>query len=310
MGDIGRNLIHNPLFNVAQRGVGPWTTSQYTLDRWRIDLNLDVDSISQSQYNDAQRAAVGDEEAINVMVAGVTGNAGAAAFSLLSQPVENVRRLANKTVTVSFWAHASSGTPKVGVGFRQFFGTGGSPSAFVDLNATAVTLSTTPARYSITTTLPSIAGKTLGTNNDHYTRMGLWLSSGATNNALAGGVGVQGTNFVFWGVQLEIGSVATPLEKPDPRYDLSNCQRFYQVGYFNYGGYGAAGTPISVSQQLPVTMRVAPTMVNTGGGAATNVSSPVLGIGNGSNSGFYIGGSVTGVGNFAFYGNYSASADL
>ena len=32
---IGRNLIHNPLFNIAQRGTGPWA-SGYTADRWGI----------------------------------------------------------------------------------------------------------------------------------------------------------------------------------------------------------------------------------------------------------------------------------
>ena len=31
--DVGRNLLHNSLFNVTQRGNGPWTTG-YTLDRW------------------------------------------------------------------------------------------------------------------------------------------------------------------------------------------------------------------------------------------------------------------------------------
>ncbi|HEY2416400.1 MAG TPA: hypothetical protein VGH84_00655, partial [Steroidobacteraceae bacterium] len=32
---VGRNLLHNALFNVAQRGAGPWTTSgAITMDRW------------------------------------------------------------------------------------------------------------------------------------------------------------------------------------------------------------------------------------------------------------------------------------
>ena len=33
MGDVGRNLIHNPLFNVAQRGAGPFT-SRAANGRW------------------------------------------------------------------------------------------------------------------------------------------------------------------------------------------------------------------------------------------------------------------------------------
>ena len=42
-------------------------------------------------------------------------------------------------------------------------------------------------------------------------------------------VGVQSGSIAIWGVQLEIGSVATPLEKPDPQQDLAKCQRFYQT---------------------------------------------------------------------------------
>jgi hypothetical protein len=33
-GNVGRNLLHNAMFNVWQRGTGPFNTAGYTADRW------------------------------------------------------------------------------------------------------------------------------------------------------------------------------------------------------------------------------------------------------------------------------------
>jgi hypothetical protein len=70
----------------------------------------------------------------------------------------------------------------------------------------------------------------------------------------------QTANINIWGVQLEIGSVATPLEKPDPQQDLAKCQRFYCVGHFNFSGLGGGGANASQSMSFPVFMRAAPTV--------------------------------------------------
>jgi hypothetical protein len=245
LNDVGRNLIHNPLFNIGQRGAGPWTANAvYTADRWQVYLNLDAVNVTLGPFSDAQRAAMGDEAATTALIAAVTGNAGAAAYSLISQKIEGLRRLAGKTVTVSLWAYATAGTPKIGIGFQQQVGTGGSPSGGSAVNATPITLTTTPTRYSATFALPSAAGLTLGTNGDDATWLKIFLSSGATANVPAGGIGVQSNTFVFWGVQLEVGSVATPLEKPDPQQDLAKCLRFYQTRQIVVAGYNAAGGSI------------------------------------------------------------------
>ena len=228
--NVGRNLIHNPLFNIVQRGTGTFS-SGYTADRWRMDFTLDTFVVQPQALAAGNPSFGGDEAASTVLVANVTaGNAGATAFSLLSQLIEDVRRLSGKTVTISFWAYANVGTPKIGVGLRQFFGTGGSPSTMVYVNATPVTVTTTPTRYSVTIPLPSIGGKTLGTNNDHYTRLGFFLSAGANTNTIAGGIGVQTAQFGFWGVQLEIGSVATPLEETGPAAGLGEVSKVLSDG--------------------------------------------------------------------------------
>lgn len=258
--DIGRNFVHNPYFNVAQRGVGPFSTVGYTVDRWRIELNTDTMAMSQTTISDTVRASIGDEVANFVASFSVTGNAAAGAYSGFRQPIEDIRRLSGKTVTVSFWAGANSGTPKVGVSLDQYFGTGGSPSAAVIPNGQSVTIGTTWARYSLTFAIPSAAGKTLGTNADHCTNLWFWFSSGATNNARAGGIGVQTCAPNLWGVQLEIGSIATPLERRDPEEQFTQCQRFYTL-YTGIivSGYAGAGTLVFLDMAYPTAMRAPPT---------------------------------------------------
>jgi hypothetical protein len=279
-GNVGRNLLHNGLFNVAQRGNGPWTASgAYTADRWQIEAVLDTTSFTVVASSDAQRAQIGDEAALLFLSNAFTGNAGATAQSYIMQKIEAVRRLSNKTVTISFWAFASSSSLKLGINLSQFFGTGGSPSAGVWAAAVgqAVTLGTTWTRYSVTLTLPSASGKTLGNNDDDYTGLAFFYSSGATNNATAGNIGVQSGTIQIWGVQLEVGSVATPLEKPDPWIDIANCQRFY-LAITNpnilVGGYGLAAGSVFAMYSYPVQMRgqPVPTLSSVTGSNATSLT--------------------------------------
>jgi len=310
MGDVGRNLIHNPLFNIAQRGAGPWsTTNTYTADRWIQSVTGGTISTSIGGIVDSNRVQIGDESPRFHLVANVAGGAGASDETYISQRIEDVRRLAGKTVTLSFWAVATTGTPKLGIPLIQIFGLGGSPSSPVLVTPQTVTLSTTYTRYSLTYTIPSVAGKTFGTTaGTDYLEVRFGMSCGASNNVNYGGIGQQSAVFVFWGVQLEVGSVATPLEKPDPRYDLSNCQRFFSKGAIFLSGYGAAGSTFGASATLPVTMRAAPVIIFTDsgstdltGGFITAASGPWAAI-------VYSVVSITG--NVSLNGTFTASADL
>jgi hypothetical protein len=302
---VGRSYIHNGLMNVAQRGAGPWTTNGYTVDRWQRSAVLDTASVQQSPF--VPGTMVLDEAAKFYLQNIFTGNAGATAYNAYIQPIEDVTRLSNKTVTVSFYAQAQSGAPKLGVSVDQYFGTGGSPSATVNGTGQAVALTNAFARYSLTFTLPSIAGKTLGTNNDHFTQLFFWFSSGATNNARAGSIGVQSATVYLWGVQLEVGPTATPLEKPDPQQDLAKCQRFYQAGGFvNLNGYSLAGNGVMASTLFPVVMRATPTIVPTYNGQS-NISTPSM---TASASGTTLYGVGTASGGFILNASFTASADL
>ena len=280
--NIGKNKIHNALFNIAQRGAGAFTASGFTADRWFAGFSSDTDSISLVALTDTDRSQIGDEEAVTGLQNTFTGSSSAGAFSQLYQSMENVRRLSNKTVTVSFFAKCASGTLKLGVNINQNFGSGGSPSAYVSLNGQAASLTTTWQRFSFSFTMPSTAGKTFGSNNDSSTQLDFWFSSGTTYATIAGNPGVQSGTVTLWGVQVEIGSVATPLEKVDLRYDFANCQRFYQSVSVTSFGYGLAGAAVECSTLLQVPMRAAPTLTptwttlaNAGGNSASATSSTI-----------------------------------
>jgi hypothetical protein len=273
VGDIGRNLLHNSVFRIQQRGTGPFTASSaYTADRWLIQNVLDSQSVAIANILDAGRAQIGNELAQFTLQNIFTGNSGATAFNVLGQRIENVYRLSNKTVTVSFWAVAGSGTPQLGVSINQNFGSGG--SANVNGTGQAVTLSTTWTRYSLTFSIGSTSGKTVGANN--FTALNFWYSSGANNNTFAGGIGVQSGTFNIWGPQLEFGNL-TPFEMVDFPVDWENCQRFFfstfgnQVTPVQNAGadtgnmmwsaiFAGAGAQRSPQFLFPTEMRAAPTI--------------------------------------------------
>ena len=268
--DVGRNLLHNPLFNVAQRGAGPFTAFGMTADRWGIFPNGgDTMSATVIAVADTGRAQIGDEACSNAFQIGVVGSSNVGAFSLIYQKIEGVRRLAGKSVTVSFWARCTVAA-NIGVSWHQFFGTGGSPSAEISGPGQAVAvIAGSYAYYSVTLALPSIAGMTLGTNGDDSTPIYIWLSAQAAQNTASGVFGVQAGTFAFWGMLLVVGGAATPLEKPDPQQDLAKCQRFYTTLAAQVPAAANAYTLV-----LPTTMRAAPATISGGGAgfATTNLS--------------------------------------
>ena len=262
-GDVGRNQLHNSTFEVRQRGPGNFTTNgAYTADRWQMQFANDTASFSMQQ---SVIGAIGDDAIYWVLNGTFTGNVAATAFTQIGQKIENLLRLSGKTVTVSFYAYASA-TLKLGCNIYQYFGTGGSPSAgaWVQATGNAATITTSWQRFSFTYVIPSAAGKTLGTNNDHFTHLLFGYSAGANANAQYGNIGVQSGTIYISGVQLEIGSSATPLEKLEYADDLRHCQRHYQTLSFMAQGYSPAANNLYNNTPLPVPMRAAPSVTTSG----------------------------------------------
>lgn len=109
------------------------------------------------------------------------------------------------------------------------------------------------------------------------------------------------------GIQLEIGSVATPLDKPDPQTDLARCQRFYQVATAYNLAYGTAGNLIGSFVGFPVVMRAAPAVGFVG---TTYSNASGLTAGGPQANGVNVYATVTASGHANYTANVTASADL
>lgn len=277
--DTGRNLVTNGTFVIAQRGTGPFTASYaYTADRWRMGLD-GSDTASQSiiVLTDTQRTQIGNESAQWGLQTTFTGSSVSGSDTNCYQAIEGIRRLSGKTVTISFWAWGSAAL-KVGVTWWQSFGTGGSPSAQVNGTGQAVTLTTTPVRYSVTVNIPSASGKTFGSNGDDATALCLMLSAATNQNAWSGSIGVQSGTVTFYGVQLEIGTQATALDAGGtPQQILAECQRFYQLVPIDWAGYVTAANGYRMGSPFTVAMRASPS-VTIAVNNTSNFGTPTVGV--------------------------------
>lgn len=272
LNNIGRNLVHNSRFEIQQRGTGPWTTNgAFTADRWALLLVGSTATVNIGIPADAGRIAIGDESFTSFLGTAVTGTSGASDYVRVSHVIENARRLTGKVVTLSFWAYASAAL-QIGIRIDTNFGSGGSPSASISSSPQTINANATWAKYTLTFILPSANGMTFGTNNDSYIRLNFFYTAGSALLASVG-VGVQSGSFNIWGVQLEIGPTATPLEKLEYNDELRHCERFYQ----NYdgvivSGYNGAGLTIFLNMPLRVIMRATPTFTIRGTVSYSNCS--------------------------------------
>jgi hypothetical protein len=146
--------------------------------------------------------------------------------------------------------------------FRQEFGSGGSTS--VDSTVVSYNLTTSWQRFTRTLTLPSLAGKTIGTGSS----LQIYLEQGT------GALG--GFNIDLWGMQLEAGSVATPFQTAtgNLQAEIAACQRYYYrttstaAGARLGLGQCRSTTEAIIQTIFPVPLRVAPTALEQTGTAS------------------------------------------
>jgi hypothetical protein len=148
-------------------------------------------------------------------------------FNQIHQRIEDVRTFAGQTITVSFYAKAAAAitvTPT----FEQIFGAGGSTQ--INTSASSCSITTSWQRFTRTVSIPSISGRTIGTNS------ALALSLLVPNNSAF--------TFDIWGVQVEAGPVATPFRRAANTLqgELAACQRYYEKSYNLEVAPGASST--------------------------------------------------------------------
>jgi hypothetical protein len=193
----------------------------------------------------------------------VSSVAGASNFFLLTQRIEDVRTFAGQQATLSFWAKADA-SKNIAIEFFQTFGTGGSPSAGVDqIGTVKKALTTSWQKITQTVTIPSISGKTIGTDDSGSLRVLFWFDAGSNFNARTDTLGQQSGTFDIAQVQLEAGPVATPFERRPIGTELALCQRYFCV--LNTVLLRNTNTNFFVVANVsyPVIMRSAPTSTYT-----------------------------------------------
>jgi hypothetical protein len=240
---VGRkNAIINGQYDIWQRGttVTAGTGSAYFADRWTGYSGATGREYSQDL---TECLKIGFRSGAKLVAGGGSGPS-------YYQKIEDVRTFAGKTVTLSFWLKADQNHTPNWQKLQQQFGSGG--SAGVDIPVGNLGEVTTEwKKFVVTVNLPSVEGKTIGSNNLLLVYPFL-LTGGRT----------------YWttGWQLELGSVATPFEHRSYGEELALCQRYYhQINYASTGRDICNGAAYNSSYvygvyQYPVPMRTAPTM--------------------------------------------------
>ena len=266
----GKNAVLNSNMSIWQRGTANVTTaSAYTADRWQKG-SATFYGVSRQTTSDTTNLPNIQYCARVQRTAGNTTTTGMEFYQ--SFETVNSIPLIGKTVTISFYARKganySSATSSLSV--QIYTGTGTDQNlvsftgAVLAVDAGAV-LTTTWQRFSATGTISTSA-----------TQVGVYC--------IGTPAGTAGANdyFEITGVQLELGSVATPYAPNGATYqaELAACQRYYQryiySGYTNSAmGIGAyySTTACYVSFPFPVSMRVAPSFNSSAATALVVLSS-------------------------------------
>jgi hypothetical protein len=277
-----RNLIINGAMQVAQRGTSfsGIATGTYYLDRWRIGLNLDNGSVNLEQSSDAPD---GFGSSLKLTTATAETTIDGVNQVNISQRFEgqDIQSWAKgsasaKSVTVSFWVKSSltgtftaelydddnnrhiAGTYTINSAntweYKTITFAGDTSGAIVSDNGRSIDL-----RF-WTQTSSYYSGGTLATS---------WASFANANAAESSGMPALLTTtnatFQITGVQLEVGSVATPFEHRSYGEELALCQRYYNK-IFDGNGQRAfmamweTSAQMSLAYSFPIEMRAAPSL--------------------------------------------------
>lgn len=279
-----RNLIINGAMQVWQRGTSfsPTSTEVYTVDRFQSligsGFNGDATITQSTDVPTGQGFTYATDIAIDSVQTPSAGQNGG-----FKQEIErqNVWQLAYgtsnaKTVTLSFWVKSNK-TGTYTVQF-QINADGGTGSYYLK----EYTINSADTWEKKTLTVPGNTVTAISTgqaaNNDGY-RVNWMLAVGsgdtaATDSWIVDGAYAASANQVnlwdnasnYWritGVQLEVGTVATPFEHRSYAQELQLCMRYYQVAVGMWG-FAYSNTATIFGWKPSVPFRASPSMGSTG----------------------------------------------
>jgi hypothetical protein len=281
-----KNRIINGDMRIDQRNAGASVTpanGAYTLDRWGVNQFANA-----SKFSVQQSSTVPTGFNNSLLVTSLSAySVGVSDIYAIFQRIEgyNVADLgwgtANaQTVTLSFWVRSSL-TGTFGGAFQNDAGDRAYPFTYT------ISSANTWEQKTIT-----VAGDTTGTwlkTNGSGLQITFGLGVGSNRSATAGAwaagnygsatgatsvVGTNGATFYITGVQLEIGSSATPFERRLYGQELALCQRYYykiqaSTAACGFGvGYSDSTTAAYGLVPFPVTLRIRPTALEQSGTAS------------------------------------------
>ena len=281
-----RNRIINGAMVIDQRNAGASGTSAnaFTVDRWayfgtqasKLTWGQNLNSITPPtgfnyylgiQSSSAYSIVAGDQFSLYQRIEGFNS-------SDLGWGTANA-----KTVTLSFQVYSSLTGTFGGV-------LGNSAQSYSYPFTYSIPVANTWTTISVTIAGPT-AGTWIGATNGIGIAIYFNLGSGSTYSGTAGAwasanyiaptgatsvVGTNGATFYITGVQLEIGSSATPFERRLYGQELMNCQRYYEVNAYQIMSSGNYA-----SQNWQVAKRASPTITiisGTGGTVGAMTGSP------------------------------------
>jgi len=243
-----KNRIINGAMQVWQRGTSFASTAGYTTDRWStIGYGSYNETVSQST---SVPTTAGNAFQYSLKLQRPASSTGTIPV-LIGQAIESVNcyDLSSQTVTLSFWARAGANYSSSGSTLTTQLFTGTTADQ-------GITSYTTWAGYA----LPISNASTILTTSWQKFSYTATLGSGILEAAIifyftpSGTAGADDSVYIT-GVQLEIGTTATPFERRLYNQELANCQRYYTQSY-DYGN--VAGT----IQRIGAITTVAPAAQN------------------------------------------------
>lgn len=267
-----RNAIINGAFDFWEhclsRAAPARSSTGYAADRWKlIQIGNTAFTTSRQAFAPGQTDVPGQPTYYHRTV--VTAGSGATTGFLMKQAIEGVRTFSGQSITVSFYAKADA-SKNMALDLSQQMGTGGTPSSNINaIGAQQFALTTSWQRFTATVAIPSLAGKTLGTDNNDRLELCFWYDAGSTFADRSANLGNQSGTFDIACVQVEAGSTASEYEVRPKGVERGLCDRYAQRYFasspnmYPRGALGAgfvdSSTQVRISFTYRRSMRASPT---------------------------------------------------
>lgn len=267
-----RNRIINGNMLIDQRNAGASVnvvgTSAYAVDRFWATFSITTGTTAQQ----STAAPSGFTNSLKITV-GTGGTVVAGTICRTLQAIEGLNLYdlgwgsANaQTVTLSFWVQSSvtgtfAGGVYNGASNRTYVFTYAINSANTWEYKTVTIAGDTSGTWAKDNSVGMYVNWDLGTGSTYQAVAGSWGAGAAWSTSTSVKLAsTTGATFYITGVQLEVGTAATPYEMQIYSDQLAQCQRYFQFADQGVPGSVISSVLVFMNYQPPVQFRVDPTL--------------------------------------------------